>query len=212
MPTLQELGITLQCIRGEEWPTTSFSYLLDLKQETVGPGSITFSCPMRHSFTLEQALNKGLYTSDMGERILARARLEFAEAKKTYEQRKREGWRVRPSDLIPNQEVVAKGWSCVKCGNPAQASLDDPPTQSLVICNGCRAAWTNFHYDHRAAFGVFYGTRGRPYELFRGLMWRKFLNNEGGIPTEAQAKELLVEFRKQAQQESRERARAKRRR
>ncbi|HEY4509871.1 MAG TPA: hypothetical protein VJC15_02690 [Candidatus Paceibacterota bacterium] len=142
----QELGITLKCIKGEEWPATSFRSSLDLKAESVTEESITFYCPLWHSFTLAQAIQKGIFSPELAQKFLAFAMEQFPLTRADYEQRMKEGWKSKPSHWIVNQEIVAKGWKCVHCGNQAHLALSKK-TEEYALCRNCAADWSNLLTD-----------------------------------------------------------------
>ncbi|MBI1971425.1 MAG: hypothetical protein HYS52_01080 [Candidatus Wildermuthbacteria bacterium] len=214
MTTSQDLGIILQCIGGEEWPATSFSSFLDLKVDSVSETTITFSCPLGHSFTLAQAIKKGIFTKEVAQRLLLIAQERFKKGRAEYEERTREGWRARPSDYIPNEEVVKAGWLCKKCGSKAQWAPGSPKEEERALCLQCRADRDNFWTDHRGAREVFEGSKTRPYwrprELLDKELWRRFLRGAPPI-TESGAKKLLAQFQEKAKQEVRGRAQLRRR-
>ena len=222
MAPLQEdignLGITMRCIRGEEWPTASFRSLLDLKGNEVTEDAITLHCPVGHSFTLQQAVAKGIFPEDVRMRVLALAKQQFPQMKKELEEREREGWRARPSSYIPNAEVVAKGWPCVKCHKPAQWAPFTPRggtqrNENRALCLECKASWENFGTDSKEAFDVFQNSSEKPYwrpiQLFDGELWKKFILDEPPA-TKLEAETLFPVYLERARQEVKDRARSRR--
>jgi hypothetical protein len=136
------------------------------------------------------------------EKILAWAEQEFPRVKGDYQARVAEGWRAKPSDYVPNEEVVAQGWPCTKCGAQAQCA-GSPPQKKYAMCLPCRAAWDNFHTDNKAAFDVFWDhTQGKLRDRFYALMRERFLADHPTPMSAQEAEELLVLWRKQARQES----------
>ena len=197
-----EIPLILQCIGGEAWPFTSFRSYLSLREDSVSPASIMLECPSGHEFTLEKALKRKIIPQADAESILAYARAEFPAAKQRLKDAQARGSRATPEDYIPNQEVVAKGWECVRCGIPAQWGR----VQQFALCLVCRAAWSNFYTDNEAAFDVFqYATRHSP--RFWVLMQEAFLAGNRIPMTAPEAEVLLQDWRKQARRESRQRRR-----
>lgn len=209
MATLQDLGMTLRCIKEEVWPVTSFKSFLDLNGDTVSAASIELHCPAGHSFTIEEAVQAKIISQEQAERILAYARTQFPQAKKDLGEREADGWLARSSDYPPNQQIMARRLQCVKCGAPAKwATYAHSKEQPL--CLECRAAYDNFQRANRAAFSVFWqNTSGRPQEIFYDFMWDRFFSAEQAPVSASEAQELLGEYRKRAREESRQRARTR---
>lgn len=213
----QGLPLTFRCVKGEEWPITSFTSTLDLKVEEPTEDSIVFSCPSYHTFTLRQALAKKIFTQEQGAKMLSFAQEHFILEKRDYEQRVREGWKARPSDYIPNAEVLSKGWKCAKCKKLAKWAPGSPQREDRALCLACRADWDNFGTDNRKIQEIFQASTQKPYwrpiELLNQELWERFLRNELPIPITG-ASSLLDKYIQQAKQEilerKKERARQKR--
>lgn len=193
----------MRCIKGEEWPTTSFDCVVSFAENLTIENAVTFSCPVGHTFSLRQALRKKIFTEQQVWDILARAQQQIAEGRKKYAQREKERWRMRPSDYVPNKKIVAKNWTCVRCEK--KAANAPRFEEHHALCLECMAAWDNYEPKQ---FEILLNTSGRARDLGWDLVFQRFLRNDPPLNPE-EAEEFLQAHRKQARRESQERSRLK---
>lgn len=86
---MKPLPAILRCPVGdEEWPAESFKCVVDAYKGTQGPGTIHFTCPAHHDFTLARAIRAKMFTRGQAKRLIAKAQ-EFADrfnAAKSFEE------------------------------------------------------------------------------------------------------------------------------
>jgi len=170
--------IIIRCIKGEEWPITGYKSFIQVQDNPLTEKSITFTCPVGHKFTLEQALLKGIFTQGRAQKILDYAKKQ----KSKYQERDWLVWQA--SDLLPDEKVVSLNLSCVRCGKTAQRR-----TGKLALCLECCAAW--FNYEKGKAFSLLDKTHGKPHDLLWGSIFDRFLK---GLPSlDSSAAEKLLE-------------------
>ena len=85
-----ELGLTLRCPRGEEWPATSFKSFVDSKVKVQTHETITFLCPAGHEFTLLRAVKSGMLMPDHALKVLAEAERQLPAAREEAKRSLRE--------------------------------------------------------------------------------------------------------------------------
>jgi len=69
---MSDLPVILKCPRGEEWPATSFDCLV-AKKRVQTHETVTFFCPLGHTFTLKTAVEKGMFTPIQAIQMIAAA-------------------------------------------------------------------------------------------------------------------------------------------
>lgn len=187
--------VIMTCIRGEEWPTRSFqSYIITTDDPLTGK-SVTFICPANHSFTLKQALSRGILTAEQAKNILTHAQKTKEEA----ERRKVSAWQA--SDFMPDKEVAAFNIPCVYCGKkPAEWSEAKPleneaECKNTALCLDCRAAWHN--YNARESLDLWGRTHGRPTKIFWMAVFERFVKRLPPLNF-SESEKLLNECRKRA--------------
>lgn len=204
-PTVNNQGLvpplTLRCVKGEEWLAMSFKSFVKGQDNPLTEASIVFSCPAGHSFTLETALKKCIFTPAQAQRLIAAAR----EWKEEYWREK--DFLVRPSGIIPTEEIKTLNLLCVRCGGiarwvPIGIRIREAKNRwpEFALCLVCAADWLN----HDEAFELLNRTRGRPHQLFWEIMLKRFCQKAPPLGY-TEAEKLLQDCRKQARRKQVER-------
>lgn len=191
--------LTLHCVKGEEWPTTSFLSYIEALHNPLTEDSVVFTCPANHRFTLKQALKKGIFTPEQGEKLMTEAKKQ---KEKYYNSEGR--WISQPSNIVPTKEIEGLGLFCIRC-NEAVAQFvasgiilheDKKRWQEFALCLQCAADWSN--YDKGEAFRLLFDrTYGRPRHLFWQAVFKRFCQGEPSL-NQAEAEKLLEDCRRQA--------------
>lgn len=179
------IGITMECIKGESWPTESFKSFVDAPGDLT-EDSVYFICPAGHKFTLTKALSKGIFTPEQSQKIMESARKLKEEWKKNLSVH-------RASDYIPNKDLEPQNIPCVRCGKKALRYL-----RKNALCLECNADFYNYFekYAYEAQY-VMFSARGKAVDLIWENIFSRFMQNLPALDIE-EMKNLLDQCRKEA--------------
>ena len=165
--------LTIPCIEGEVWPSTSYKCWarIDEEADRLERAAVVLQCPIGHEFTLQRAVEKGLVSAEVADALLEVQRPRFEEAKTSI---------GRPfSPMPPDPEVVRQGWPCRKCGKLASKTASHAQLKERALCINCHTQWMNYGMDEEEVhpFLLHRRTWGRPFELYWAVVFERFLRN-----------------------------------
>lgn len=177
----------MRCIKGEEWPITSFKSFVNINI-LFGEEAVNFLCPAGHTFTLKDALKKGMFSWEDANRILA-------DAKKLYDK----DWSVHlPEDYLPDKEVEQSGAVCNVCKKKAQRWW-----REKSICCSCMAAFDNYlegYLKNEELREVLMCHWGKASDLLWYKIFQRFIDS-APILKKVELEALFLECKKEARKQ-----------
>jgi hypothetical protein len=79
----QGIPVILKCIKGEEWPLTSYITHVSFKEDVQSHDTITFICPLYHQFTLKRAVKAKILTPELAVKIILLAQQQLPDLRKS---------------------------------------------------------------------------------------------------------------------------------
>ncbi len=197
----RETRTTMRCIKGEMHPLADYFTTVNTLDNPLIASSVQMSCPLNHTFTLEEALAAEILTPDEGALVMQQARRTLENFGKQLAEAE------RPENFPVNEEIVRANLSCVRCGQPAKTSAsgkNEERKTRTVLCLQCRADW--YHNDNGKVWDVASKTRGKSLDLFWDGVFASFVDHRPSL-TKEEAVILLAECRKQAKEKKKKRTR-----
>lgn len=204
---LKGVPAIFSCVKGDQWPTTSFQSFIEAAHNPLTEDSVVFICPAGHRFTLRQALKKGIFTQEQGKKLMAGAKKQ----KEEYFD-KGGNFRWPASSTIPTKEIESMDLYCVRCNEEAKFVVpgvirheEQGRWQEFALCLQCAADFAN--WDKGEAFGSLYN---RLHPRKRYFLWkevfRRFCRGESPLDFD-ETEKLLQGYHKQIKLSAKKRRR-----